>query len=82
MPYFYLPEYMLKHDYTEEDSSIIISAIGVFNTIGMIFLGWTGDQPWLNIHKTYAVCLVGMFTIIISFTHDIINEIKYMFPQL
>lgn len=59
MPYFYLPEYLLKHNHNEEDASKIISAIGVFNTIGMIFLGWTGDQPWLNIHKTYAVCLVG-----------------------
>lgn len=66
MPYFYLPGYMLKHKYTEEDSSEIISAIGVFNTIGMIILGWTGDQPWLNIHKTYAVCLVGMYAYILQ----------------
>ncbi|XP_037035817.1 monocarboxylate transporter 14 [Bradysia coprophila] len=58
VPYFYLPEYMLKYGYTEEDAANLISVIGVFNTIGMIFLGWTGDQPWLNIPKTYAVCLV------------------------
>lgn len=58
VPYFYLPEYMLKFGYTEEDAANLISVIGVFNTIGMIFLGWTGDRPWLNIPKTYAICLV------------------------
>ncbi|KAJ6644018.1 Monocarboxylate transporter 12 [Pseudolycoriella hygida] len=57
VPYFYLPEYMLKYGYTEEQSANVIAVTGVFNTIGMIFLGWTGDQPWLNIPKTYACCL-------------------------
>lgn len=23
-----------------------------------MFLGWAGDRPWMNITKTYAVCLV------------------------
>ncbi len=55
---------MLKFGYTEEQAANLISVIGVFNTFGMIFLGWTGDQPWLNIPKTYAICLVGEFRII------------------
>ncbi|XP_056642871.1 monocarboxylate transporter 12-like [Diorhabda sublineata] len=58
VPYFYLVEHMTKHGYTNEDASLTISNIGITNTIGMIALGWAGDQPWMNITKTYAICLV------------------------
>lgn len=57
VPYFYLAEHMLRYDYTDEQVSFTISNIGVTNTIGMIFLGWAGDQPWMNLTKTYAICL-------------------------
>lgn len=72
VPYFYLNEYMLKYGYKEEDSANLISVIGVFNTIGMIVLGWTGDQPWLNIPKTYAICLVCKLFFIHRRTSNII----------
>lgn len=49
---------MLKYGYKEEDSAILISVIGIFNTIGMIVLGYAGDQPQVNVTRTYAVCLV------------------------
>lgn len=58
VPYFYLTEHLTKHGYTESEGSFIISVIGITNTIGMIGLGWAGDQPWLHITKTYSVCLV------------------------
>ncbi|XP_030763158.1 monocarboxylate transporter 14-like [Sitophilus oryzae] len=58
VPYFYVAELMLKHHYTMEDASFTISNIGIANTIGMVFLGWAGDRSWMNITKTYAVCLV------------------------
>lgn len=28
-----------------------------FVTILQIVLGWAGDQPWMNVTKTYAFCL-------------------------
>lgn len=58
IPYFYVTEHMLSYEYTEEDGAILISIIGIFNTIGMVSLGFIGDQPWLNVSKTYAVCLL------------------------
>lgn len=58
VPYFYLAELMLKHGYTTDDASFTISNIGIANTVGMVFLGWAGDRPWMNITKTYAICLV------------------------
>uniref|UniRef100_A0A2M4BDB2 Putative monocarboxylate transporter n=1 Tax=Anopheles marajoara TaxID=58244 RepID=A0A2M4BDB2_9DIPT len=57
IPYFYIPEYVLKHGYTEEDSANLISLIGITNTIGMVGLGWLGDQRWVDVCKSYAVCL-------------------------
>ncbi|KAF5289772.1 hypothetical protein FQA39_LY03689 [Lamprigera yunnana] len=58
VPYFYLAEHLTRHGYTESEASVVISVIGVTNTIGMIGLGWAGDQPWLNIRKTYTACLI------------------------
>ncbi|XP_050091487.1 uncharacterized protein LOC126575038 [Anopheles aquasalis] len=57
IPYFYIPEYVVKHGYTEEDSANLISLIGITNTIGMVGLGWLGDQRWVDVCKSYAVCL-------------------------
>ncbi|CAH1100792.1 unnamed protein product [Psylliodes chrysocephalus] len=57
VPYFYLADHMIKHGYTTEQASLTISIIGITNTIGMIGLGWAGDQPWMNITKCYAMCL-------------------------
>ncbi|KAJ8957426.1 hypothetical protein NQ318_004906 [Aromia moschata] len=47
-----------EYGYTNEDASLTIANIGITNTIGMVALGWAGDQPWMNITKTYAICLV------------------------
>uniref|UniRef100_A0A182IUD1 Major facilitator superfamily (MFS) profile domain-containing protein n=1 Tax=Anopheles atroparvus TaxID=41427 RepID=A0A182IUD1_ANOAO len=57
IPYFYIPEYVLKYKYSEEDGANLISVIGITNTIGMVGLGWLGDRPWVNVSKTYGVCL-------------------------
>lgn len=58
VPYYYLPEHMLSMGYSESEVSSILSLIGITSTIGMVFLGWAGDQPWMNVIKTYAVCLI------------------------
>ncbi|XP_066259756.1 monocarboxylate transporter 14-like [Euwallacea similis] len=58
VPYFYLAELMLAHQYETKSASFTLSNIGVANTIGMVFLGWAGDRPWMDITKTYAVCLI------------------------
>lgn len=62
IPYFYITELLLKVHYTEAESAYLISAIGIFQTFGMIVLGWVGDQKWCNVTKTYAVCLLRELT--------------------
>ncbi|XP_055389272.1 uncharacterized protein LOC129618500 [Condylostylus longicornis] len=58
IPYFCITEYMIEYNYTEEDSAFLISIIGIFNTIGMITLGFIGDRPWLNVNIMYSICML------------------------
>lgn len=57
VPYFYLADFVGDLGYEPSDASTLLSVIGITNTIGMIVLGWAGDQPWMNVTKTYAFCL-------------------------
>lgn len=63
---------MTFHGYTDDQSAQLLSVIGVAQTIGMIFLGWAGDQPWLNVTKVYAACLAGNSTKVNAFANFIL----------
>ncbi|KAJ8718282.1 hypothetical protein PYW08_002519 [Mythimna loreyi] len=56
VPYFFLNSYM--NEMKVDGGPMMISIIGVSSSIGIVALGWAGDQPWLNVTKTYAVCLI------------------------
>ncbi|XP_014478799.1 PREDICTED: monocarboxylate transporter 5-like [Dinoponera quadriceps] len=68
VPYFYLAEHLTRNSYTETDGANLLGIIGITNTVGMVALGWAGDQPWMNVSKTYTWCLIacGTATILIS----------------
>ncbi|XP_012537816.1 monocarboxylate transporter 5 [Monomorium pharaonis] len=68
VPYFYLAEHLTRNNYAESDAANLLSIIGITNTIGMIVLGWAGDQPWINVSKTYTWCLIacGVATILMT----------------
>lgn len=78
VPYFYIKEHLMFHNYSEDDCANLIAVIGVFNTGGMIFLGWIGDQPWLNVTKTYAVCLICKYFFYIHLSFESILNIFYL----
>ncbi|RLU17786.1 hypothetical protein DMN91_010023 [Ooceraea biroi] len=72
VPYFYLAEHLTRNGYAESDAANLLSIIGITNTIGMIVLGWAGDQPWMNVSKTYTWCLIacgGATMLMSTFTH-------------
>ncbi|GJQ72426.1 hypothetical protein Trydic_g3503 [Trypoxylus dichotomus] len=79
VPYFYLAKLMTTYDYTEGEASVVISTIGITNAIGMVALGWAGDQPWTSVSKTYGICLIlcGICTggITFSFTPMILADL-------
>ncbi|XP_013140344.1 PREDICTED: monocarboxylate transporter 14-like [Papilio polytes] len=56
VPYFFLKSYMTSR--SMDGGAEMISIIGIASSIGIVALGWAGDQPWINVTKTYAVCLI------------------------
>ncbi|CAH0587868.1 unnamed protein product [Chrysodeixis includens] len=56
VPYFFLTSYM--NELKIEGGPLMTAIIGVASSIGIVALGWAGDQPWVNVTKTYAVCLI------------------------
>ncbi|XP_073833642.1 monocarboxylate transporter 1 [Musca autumnalis] len=57
MPYVYIVSQAKALHLTGEQSSYLISIIGVANTIGRIILGYISDKPWVNRLAVYNVCL-------------------------
>ncbi|KAH8272864.1 hypothetical protein KR018_006164 [Drosophila ironensis] len=58
IPYLYLPEYMKQYDYDVNVSAVLISVVGIAQTVGMIGLGYLGDLPWMNINICYSLCML------------------------
>ncbi|XP_045497460.1 monocarboxylate transporter 9-like [Colias croceus] len=58
VPYFYLAEHMVNNGYNDDDGAVMLSLIGITNTIGMVGLGWIGDFPSVSIGNLYAACLL------------------------
>ncbi|XP_072931658.1 monocarboxylate transporter 9-like [Epargyreus clarus] len=67
VPYFYIAPFMEESGYTETQGSAMLSIFGVATIIGIVGLGWMGDLPWVNITKTYALCLVACGVTIVLF---------------
>ncbi|CAG9584926.1 unnamed protein product [Danaus chrysippus] len=67
VPYFYISTFMEANGYTETQGSLMLSVFGVATIIGIVGLGWIGDLPWVNITKTYAMCLVACGITIVLF---------------
>lgn len=59
IPYLYLPDYMKQYGYEVSVSAVLISAIGIAQTVGMIGLGYLGDRSWMNINICYSICMLG-----------------------
>ncbi|CAH0725116.1 unnamed protein product, partial [Brenthis ino] len=55
IPYFFLKSYMTTVNM--EGGATMISIVGIASGVGIVALGWAGDQPWMNVTKVYAICL-------------------------
>lgn len=58
VPFFYISDFMVMNGYSEANGSWMLSVFGVACIIGVVGLGWMGDLPWVNVTKTYAICLL------------------------
>ncbi|XP_068631976.1 monocarboxylate transporter 14-like [Battus philenor] len=58
VPYFYIANFMTMNGFSETQGSLMLSIFGVATIVGIVGLGWMGDLPWVNVTKTYALCLI------------------------
>lgn len=79
IPYLYLPDYMKQYGYEVSVSAVLISAIGIAQTVGMIGLGYLGDRSWMNINICYSICMLGKKEIKIKYV-DTSNLILAYLP--
>lgn len=50
---------MKQYNYDVNVSAVLISAVGIAQTVGMIGLGYLGDLAWMNINICYSLCMLG-----------------------
>lgn len=84
IPYLYLPDYMKQYGYEVSVSAVLISAIGIAQTVGMIGLGYLGDRSWMNINICYSICMLGKKEIKIKYvdtSHLVIFTSQFVVPR-
>lgn len=75
IPYFFVPMKMVNmskgkdHANFSEDSTFVLSILGISTTIGRVLIGWVADRPWSNTHliNNGSMILAGVVTILCPF---------------
>ncbi|XP_058057519.1 uncharacterized protein LOC131208709 [Anopheles bellator] len=72
VPYVYLGDYATQIGFSHQQSSLLISIIGILNMVGEVVLGWMGDRKSVNANYTYAICmgLCGIVTALVPLFKD------------
>ncbi|UYV78759.1 Mct1 [Cordylochernes scorpioides] len=58
VPYVYTKHRVQKLGVEEDQAGLLLSAIGISNTVGRVLLGYLSDQPWVNRLWLYNTSLV------------------------
>ncbi|RZB39502.1 monocarboxylate transporter 5 [Asbolus verrucosus] len=57
IPYVYIVPKAKSLELTDDEASMLLSIIGIANTVGRIILGYISDKPWVNRLMVYNWCL-------------------------
>lgn len=76
IPYVYIVSRARSLDLTHNQASMLLSIIGVANTVGRIILGYISDKPWVNRLWVYNVCLTicGIGKITLFFLTNLLKQ--------
>ncbi|KFD71499.1 hypothetical protein M514_06367 [Trichuris suis] len=89
VPFVYLTAYAESLGSTKEQSSLLLSVIGITNTIGRVLFGWISDQRWVtaltinNVSLLFcgaltSLCMVfGLFVILLYAIFSIIFLLRF-----
>ena len=58
VPFMYLPSYAEQTGSSVTQASLLISIIGITNTVGRILCGWISDKTWADPLKIYNASLI------------------------
>lgn len=73
VPYIYLPKMMVLEGIAVNKASLVISVIGIANTVGRILVGWLVDHPKLSslVVTNCSLICSGMCLIGFPFCHSL-----------
>ncbi|XP_052771322.1 monocarboxylate transporter 12-like [Mya arenaria] len=58
IPFVFLPAFGQSIGFTSKASAILVSVIGILNTVFRVVSGWVSDQPWANPIIIYSVATI------------------------
>lgn len=57
IPYVNVPDYAKERGISGDSASLLVSVVGILNTVGMLLFGFLADQKWVNSVLLYASCI-------------------------
>ena len=69
IPFTYIPDFAEDCGMTSQQSALIISIIGILNTVARVMVGWIADRPWADALILNSVALVvgGVSTMFVPY---------------
>ncbi len=58
VPFVYLPGTASVSGLSEQEAAMLVSMVGIANTLGRVLCGWVSDKHWVSPILTNAVALV------------------------
>ncbi|XP_030373139.1 monocarboxylate transporter 4 [Scaptodrosophila lebanonensis] len=58
VPFVYLVDAAKEHGIAKNDAAMLLSIIGITNTVGRVFCGWVADLPQVNSLLLNNICLL------------------------
>lgn len=69
IPFTYIPDLVEDYGMTSQQSALLISIIGILNTVARVMVGWIADRPWADalILNSIALVVGGISTMFVPY---------------
>lgn len=79
VPFIFLPDHAEGLGYSREKGTMLLSVLGITNTIGRVLAGWISDRPWADCLMINNISLIigGIATILCPFCTTYVLLVLY-----
>ncbi|XP_048254030.1 monocarboxylate transporter 9-like [Haliotis rufescens] len=79
IPFFFLKDKAEKENISKTEGALILTVIGITNTLGRIISGWIADRPWADpLHlNNIALVIAGIATLMVPLCHSYVSLAIY-----